>query len=109
MEIELESKHRKAAKQPQPLQHTHLKYNHKRVKAKRVHIDEGEDESENKSDSEMDLLSKIGSIKKSEKSSPIGKYSYKGPKGRVKPVDFWITIATIGMITLPTLAFLVVM
>jgi hypothetical protein len=101
MEIELEEQR----PQNQIVEHKHLKYNHKRAKSKRApQIDDasvGSDEEE--------FIAKINALKKVEKTSDIGRFKYLGPQGRVKPVDSYITIVTILMISAPTLAFFVFM
>ena len=78
-----------------------MKYNHKRVKAKRVQIDDASSASSD----EEDAISKLKNIKRSVKTSEIGKFKFFGSGRCVKPVEFYITVFTMIMITLPTLAF----
>lgn len=100
MEIELEEQ-----KRSQPIiEHKHIKYNHKKSKPKVIQVDDLDKSSDNE-----DSLAAIESAKKSIKTSPIGKFKYIGPGGRVKPTELYLTIVTMMMISIPTFSFVVFM
>lgn len=71
MEIELEEQR----PQNRIIEHKHLKYNHKRARAKKApQIDDGSQGSDDE-----EFIAKINALKKAEKTSEIGRFKYLGP------------------------------